>query len=607
MGKSGIVCIALLGLWLGVSCRSQPPSVSGSLFRGPINAAWNSSQSIVLIVPTNETNKAIEQRIGDYVQAIQKWFTERRPDCEMTILTDAEALEADLSQSSLLVYGTPQGNLWLAKHMPALPIGIDPNGITTDRFCEGSDLRFIGTWPHPQNPRLGVILYTAQRAEDVVGIHGVTHGGTDYIVARDRTILHAAGYVNKHAQWALAPHELELTQAMEDLNFLFKTIERVHPNCRENLSRADYQALKERSHATLKQATNSERKVPISTLALTAAKAAAAIGDGHTFCWLTRALVDPGDPSPCMPPFRLRWIAGSVVIDEAISELDCLTGARLLQINGKPFHEAIEPILSRMSGERQAFRMVSFLNNQETCWALVRPVEGSEMTITVRRGTDEPETVNVPLISLTRYRQELPPVRGIHTASSHEFYHEGRTCYWRYDSFDASDRGRKATDAVFKDVHEQNAQNLVIDLRFSGGGNSEAAEHILNYLTSEPYRLFSRVDVKVSKELLRREQWGVIDLLASPFRGSVVGGRGPMLRPRDTDHRFTGSVYAIIGPGTFSSASDFAQVLKDYRIGTLVGEETGGLRQCFGDSPSFTMPNSNLRFSVSTKRYTLHG
>jgi len=175
----------------------------GSVFQGPINAAGAASLSTVLIVPTNEADKAAEQQIHDYVRAVQKFIMEKSPDHEAKIVADADALQMDLSQSCVYVYGTPQGNLWLAKHIAALPVAIEPNSITTDRVYEGSDLRFISTWPHPQNPRLGVVIYTAQRGEDILGINKVFHGPTDYLVAQGQTIVHAANYVKKKGQWTL--------------------------------------------------------------------------------------------------------------------------------------------------------------------------------------------------------------------------------------------------------------------------------------------------------------------------------------------------------------------------------------------------------------------
>ena len=179
-------------------------------------------------------------------------------------------------------------------------------------------------------------------------------------------------------------------------------------------------------------------------------------------------------------------------------------------------------MLAHVSGERQAFRIICFLNNQESCWALVRPVQGEQMTVTIGRGVDEPQTVTVPLISQARYRQELPAVRHVYPTGSHEFHHDGRTCYWRYDNFNASDPGAKATDAVFKDIREHNARNLIIDLRFNGGGSTAAADHILNYLTSKPYHDFSRVDIRLSRQLLKVQDFGMLGPFARLLQGHVV-------------------------------------------------------------------------------------
>lgn len=603
MRNNCIACIALLGLVLGASCHSQQARVPGPAFRGPIDATGSTSQSTILIVPTNEADKAVERKIHEYVQGMQKFIMERAPGRDVKVMTDAEALQADLSGSSLGVYGTPKGNLWLAKYIGALPVAVEPNGITADRLYKGSDLRFISAWPNPQNPQKGVVIYSAQRPEDIIGINAVMHGPTDYLVARGQTILLAADYVNKETRWTFPSFQLDQAQAIEDLDFFFKTIEQVHPNCRANLSKAGYKELKERSYAALRQASDNQGQVPISVLALTAAEAAAALGDGHTDCPLPPGLTDPTDLSPCMPPFQLRWDAGHTMIDKTIGGLDRLAGARLLQINGKPFEEAVAPVLTCVSGERPAFRMICFLNNQETLWALIRPVQGEEMTVTIRRGTDEPQTVKVPLISQARYRQELPAVRHVYPTGSHEFHHDGRTCYWRYDSFNASDPGTKAIDAVFKDLREHNARNLIIDLRFNGGGATGAADHILSYLTSKPYRDFSRVNIRLSRQLLEVQDLGMLGPFARLLQGHVVSSNLKHMKPADLGYKFEGSVYAIVGPGTFSAASDFTHVLRDFHIGTLVGEETGGLRQCFGDCPSFLMPHSNLSFSVSTKRF----
>jgi len=186
---------------LGAMHQRQPARTFDAPFQGPINAAGAASRSTVLIVPTNEADKTAEERIQASVRGMQTFITTKSPWREVKVMTDVEALQADLSQSSVYIYGTPLGNLWLAKYMTALPVVIEPNSITVDRVYEGSGLRFISAWPHPQNPKLGIVMYTAQRAEDIVDINRVFHGPTDYLIAQGQTIVHSANYVKKNGQW----------------------------------------------------------------------------------------------------------------------------------------------------------------------------------------------------------------------------------------------------------------------------------------------------------------------------------------------------------------------------------------------------------------------
>ena len=262
----------------------------------------------------------------------------------------------------------------------------------------------------------------------------------------------------------------------------------------------------------------------------------------------------------------------------------------------------LEPILTNISGKREVHRISRFLRRQQTYWALLQPVPQDRMRIFVRWGVEEPQTMTVDLIDLPRYREAFGQESGYPDPSRYWFYHGNRTCYWRYNSFNYSEPGRKHIDAVFVDIREKNAENLVIDLRFNGGGNSMAADYILNYITSTPYCIYSGSDVKISRQLPHKEQLGILSFF---MRGRVIKYRnkGKLKKPADMGYRFPGRVYALIGPATFSSASDFAAVLEDFDIATLVGEETGGLRECFGDAPRFPMPNSGIQFGVSHKRW----
>ena len=59
----------------------------------------------------------------------------------------------------------------------------------------------------------------------------------------------------------------------------------------------------------------------------------------------------------------------------------------------------------------------------------------------------------------------------------------------------------------------------------------------------------------------------------------------------------------LVGPETFSSAGMFAATVKDYNLDALIGEETGGTRQGFGEVLSVKLLNSGLRPQVSCKQW----
>ena len=150
-----------------------------NVFEGPINAV--SEEVRYIIIPTNEVNDSIEERIEKYTVHVQK-FLQERSNSITRIMYDQEALTSDISDGDVFVYGTINGNLWLKAHADKFPFIIESDRITADKVYEGTDLRFISAWPHFQNKNKGIVIYTAQTADLIWGINGIRHGGTDYII-----------------------------------------------------------------------------------------------------------------------------------------------------------------------------------------------------------------------------------------------------------------------------------------------------------------------------------------------------------------------------------------------------------------------------------------
>jgi len=393
--------------------------------------------------------------------------------------------------------------------------------------------------------------------------------------------------------------QLNLDQAAADLDYFFRTVEKVHPNHLANLSKKDYKLLKDRSRTTLTRACEDTGYVSKRVLALTVAEAAATLGDGHTFGRLTVDLVDPCDTTPCMPPFRLGWQAGHVVISDACEELQYLKGVSLLGINGRPLREALAPMVTKCSGERWESQMATFLQDQGLYWALIRPVEGEKMALTLPGRGGEPVTLPVELMSWSRYGTYVPTDPPRSPFGVYQLHHNGRTCYWQYNSCNPTPEAMKFMETVFRVARDRGAKNLILDLRFNSGGSDEATRAVIDHLTAKPYRLYSRAGGRVSDDLLRADPRWYLRLLKGRYVSASIRAQAP----RDVKNRFEGAVYVLTSPNTFSAAADLAAVLKDYGLATLIGEETGGVRQSFGEAYRHRLPNSGVEFSVSGKRF----
>ncbi|NIP42652.1 MAG: DUF4932 domain-containing protein [candidate division Zixibacteria bacterium] len=165
-------------------------------FGGNINGAIENKKETVLVVPTHEEDKEVEKKLHEYVTAVRD-----RVFNDVRILTDDEALEENLSDYAIIVYGTIEGNSYLSSLKDDLPFKITSEAIITDTIHSGENLRYISSWRNPQNPLKGMVIYTAQKVDDVLQINAIFHGPTDYVIARGGDILADEYYDKSEFPW----------------------------------------------------------------------------------------------------------------------------------------------------------------------------------------------------------------------------------------------------------------------------------------------------------------------------------------------------------------------------------------------------------------------
>ena len=134
--------------------------------------------------------------------------------------------------------------------------------------------------------------------------------------------------------------------------------------------------------------------------------------------------------------------------------------------------------------------------------------------------------------------------------------------------------------AMFKEIREKGIRNVAVDLRYNGGGSSRVADEFISYLDVDEYKGWAF-------------EWRM-----NFFKISFA--QETMQNPKKADS-FDGDVYIITSVNTFSSAMDFAMLIQDNGIGTIVGEPCGNLPGSYGEVVGYNLPNSGIYFQVSTK------
>ena len=100
-----------------------------------------------------------------------------------------------------------------------------------------------------------------------------------------------------------------------------------------------------------------------------------------------------------------------------------------------------------------------------------------------------------------------------------------------------------------------------------------------------------------------------------PFDTSVqladripIVSKGNLIPPLTKEEgHYEGSVYLLISHHTFSSAGSFAWAFKEFGMGTVIGEESGGMNVSFGDIIYYKLPVSGLSCTISFKRFWQYG
>jgi hypothetical protein len=171
-------------------------------------------------------------------------------------------------------------------------------------------------------------------------------------------------------------------------------------------------------------------------------------------------------------------------------------------------------------------------------------------------------------------------------------------------------RTDKAYRKIFRKLHKNQSQNLVLDLRNNGGGSLENSYRLLSYLVDSVKTQTLRTGIK--NYPYKKHTHGNVLFRLTRLAFTIIGKKVSRndtdnfiytIKPRKKNH-FNGKVLVLINGGSFSASCLVAAYLKDRRNTVFIGEETGGaIEGCnAGITPYYKLPNSDIRIRMPAFR-----
>lgn len=157
-------------------------------------------------------------------------------------------------------------------------------------------------------------------------------------------------------------------------------------------------------------------------------------------------------------------------------------------------------------------------------------------------------------------------------------------------------------------------KDLIIDLRMSPGGHAEIVDEMFKRMTDKPFRQCSEEQVFIKFAMQNcsnkdmRKVWQQRKYIKkrevkknwTARKDTIISYQLSEIQPKNHDNNYTGRIWAMVGPYTNSAAVSIAAMLQDYQLGIVVGEETGGIQNCYGNPMLYPLPelsnNKQIRF-----------
>ena len=379
---------------------------------------------------------------------------------------------------------------------------------------------------------------------------------------------------------------VEVINAIADLDELIEAAERIHPDLYKYSTKEAF----ENEVAAAKAGFKTGDQVEFYQLV---APVFASLNDGKTIIEplsdYFKFQVNSGDR---FFPFQVKLNNRKLTLDVSfIGAQDVPSQAEVVSINGVSIDDLYAEMTRYISGLTQAEKESGLVKEFHRLYYVLY---GTSETFDIEYKTDEgTETATIAGAGIDNI--ELQPLPEVQTHSYEEIEDGvGLIKLYKFDGFSTFKRFMEAT---FVKLEENPIDTLIIDVRDNIGGNTDYTKYLMSYITDQPFRLYGSIEAKISDEVLISDTY-MRDNFSDQVGDTIPAEFNEESRPFEDVKPFEGDVYVLIDNKTYAAASEFAAVVKDYKVATLVGHETASNPSGFKSIHLVVSTNLNTRLAV---------
>jgi tetratricopeptide (TPR) repeat protein len=281
-------------------------------------------------------------------------------------------------------------------------------------------------------------------------------------------------------------------------------------------------------------------------------------------------------------PLSVRWINNQLFVIEPTTHSDKIkVKDEILSINGIPTATLLADIFDHIPA--QAGIKTSKAQSFNTYFAALIPyalglpdsfeivIKGKSEAIKLNKAKEIAMELYDPAVNTCSNElclEILDKKTAILTISSFNYYEWDR--YPVFKSF---------IDSSMQIINSKKVENLIIDVRYNGGGSQYASIYLLQHLIETPFTYYSKAEYPGKTDIMYGEE---------------------VIYP--LENRFKGKVYFLIDGHGKSTTGHFMSLVKSHKLGTIIGEELGSNQFCTAGQTLFRLKNS--KFVVSAANNT---